>query len=29
MAGLEGNLGFGDWTWEAYVSHGERTRSIT
>lgn len=23
MAGLEGNLGISDWTWEAYVSHGE------
>ncbi|MEJ1964877.1 MAG: TonB-dependent receptor [Gammaproteobacteria bacterium] len=23
MAGLNGNLGLGDWTWEAYGSHGE------
>jgi iron complex outermembrane receptor protein len=23
LAGLEGRLGLGDWTWEAYVSHGE------
>ncbi|MET0291316.1 MAG: TonB-dependent receptor [Steroidobacteraceae bacterium] len=23
LAGLEGKLGLGDWTWEAYVSHGE------
>jgi iron complex outermembrane receptor protein len=23
MAGLEGRLGLKDWTWEAYVSHGE------
>src|SRR5690606_32750586 len=23
VAGLEGDLGVGDWTWEAYVSHGE------
>ena len=23
MAGLQGNLGLGDWTWEAYGSHGE------
>lgn len=22
MAGLRGDLGFGDWTWEAYISHG-------
>jgi iron complex outermembrane recepter protein len=23
LAGLEGKLGLGDWTWEAYASHGE------
>jgi iron complex outermembrane recepter protein len=23
LAGLEGDLGFSDWTWEAYISHGE------
>src|SRR5690606_23343594 len=23
LAGLEGRLGLGDWTWEAYASHGE------
>jgi outer membrane receptor protein involved in Fe transport len=23
LAGLQGELGLGDWTWEAYVSHGE------
>ena len=23
MAGLEGDLGWRDWTWEAYTSHGE------
>jgi iron complex outermembrane recepter protein len=23
VAGLRGDLGLGDWTWEAYVSHGE------
>jgi outer membrane receptor protein involved in Fe transport len=23
MAGLQGDLGLGDWTWEAYASHGE------
>jgi outer membrane receptor protein involved in Fe transport len=23
MAGLDGKLPFGDWTWEGYVSHGE------
>ena len=23
LAGLRGNLGLGDWTWEAYGSHGE------
>jgi outer membrane receptor protein involved in Fe transport len=23
LAGLQGNLGLGDWTWEAYVSHGD------
>jgi iron complex outermembrane receptor protein len=23
LAGLQGNLGLGDWTWEAYASHGE------
>lgn len=28
LAGLNGNLGFGDWTWEAYVSHGQ-TRNET
>ncbi len=22
LAGFNGNLPFGDWTWEAYVSHG-------
>lgn len=25
MAGLDGTLPFRDWTWEAYVSHGETT----
>lgn len=23
LAGFEGDLGLGDWTWEAYISHGE------
>ncbi len=23
LAGLEGDIGIADWTWEAYVSHGE------
>jgi len=23
LTGLDGELGLGDWTWEAYVSHGE------
>ncbi len=23
LAGLEGELNLGDWTWEAYISHGE------